>query len=143
MPETKGPTRRSRRRGRKFAANEIGDGFIGLGRVAGAKKIAKDGEARSPAEKRGPQNARTHGHILELAIDQDEARSFGIGEETLFQKAQVLADRVDAGIAAETLRAAFQEKAIATDRLDGAARTRASLREREWKCRIFSARVRR
>ena len=105
----------------EFSTNEAGDGFVNLGRMAGAEKIAKDGKTRATTHKRREEEAWPHRNILEFAIDQDVTRGFGIGEEALVQNAEVLAHGGEAGIAAETLRATFDEEAFALNGLDDAA----------------------
>jgi hypothetical protein len=56
-----------------------------------------------------------------LAVDQDIARGMRGSLEHLVRDAEVFADLAELGGAAETLRAEFEEKAVASDGVDDAA----------------------
>jgi len=115
---------------REFATDEIGYGFVGFGSMSGAEKIAKDREASAAGEKRGEENAWAHGNVLQLSVEEHEARGFGGGDDALIKNTKIAADRSNAGVAAETLRATFDEETIALDGLDYAAGTRGCFQDK-------------
>src|SRR5215469_1409852 len=111
------------RRG-EFASDEGADRFVRLRGFTLAEEVAEDRAARAAAHERRGDDAGAHGDSLEFSINQDITRGFGIGENALFEDAKVFADGGNGAVAAEALRTAFEEIAIAADRLNHAARAR-------------------
>ncbi len=109
---------------REFSPDKRRDGFVGFRGSAAAKNIAEQSRPCATRHQRRGQKSRPHGNMLQFAFDQNIAGRPGIGEQALTQQAKLSRYRGDRRVTAEALWPAFQQVAVALDRLNHATGTR-------------------